>query len=69
MSYVDTINKEDEVGTCEHCGEPVMIGHNAVYVDGYVFCESCLKEMTGLEVMECFGFKVKEMTENDKECY
>ena len=67
MSYIDTINKEDEVGTCEHCGQPVMIGDNAVYVDGYLFHESCLKEMTGLEVMEWFGFEVKEMSEIDND--
>ena len=67
MSYIDTINKNDEVGICEHCGEPVMIGSNAVHVEGYLFHESCLKEMTGLEIMDWFGFEVKEMSEIDND--
>jgi len=67
MSYIDTINKDDEVGTCEHCGEPVMIGHKGVSIDGYLFHESCLKDMTGLEVMEWFGFEVREMSEIDND--
>ena len=69
MSYIDTINKEDEVGTCEHCGQPVMVGEKGVSIDGYIFCEDCLKNMTGEEAMSFFGFEIRELTEDDKECY
>lgn len=54
---------------CTACGDQIFEGDQYVELNGDIYCEACIDNMSKMDVIEAAGGEVKTASEIDCYCY
>ena len=46
--------------TCKNCGDDIPIGYRIVDIDGDIYCEDCINDMSAEELLALFDCRFEE---------
>lgn len=52
--------EEPTYRTCKKCGDPIPVGLQVIDLDGDIYCEDCVNDMSPADVFHLLGYDFEE---------